>query len=188
MAADRRTSVTTPPTFGAPHPLGVAYDGDGVNVAVFSQTATAVEFCLFGDEGDEERVTLPERTAHVHHGHVAGIRPGQRYGLRVHGAWNPANGERHNPAKLLIDPYALAIDGDVTIGPELFGHDPSSPADQNDLDSAALVPKCVVVDRSFDWEGDAPPATPLNRSVIYETHVRGLSNTHPGVPSDSTLR
>ena len=172
------------PTFGAPHPLGVRFDGRGINVAVFSETATAVDLCLFDDDGNEERVRLPERTAHVHHAHVAGIRPGQRYGLRVDGPWNPANGERHNPTKLLVDPYALAIEGDVTVGPGLTGHDPANPSVRSTVDSAAMVPKCIVVDETFDWEDDASPDTPLDRSVIYEAHVRGLSKTHPDVPAE----
>jgi isoamylase len=176
--------VTTPAAFGAPHPLGVTYDGHGINVAVFSESASKIELCLFDDDDVEQRRTLPERTTHVHHGYFPGIRPGQRYGLRVHGTWNPAAGQRANPAKLLIDPYALAIDGDVTIGPALLGHDPADPLRRNDLDSAALVPKCVVVDRTFDWEDDARPATPLHRTVIYEAHVRGLSRTHPDVPAE----
>ena len=153
-------TTTSAVTFGVPHPLGVTYDGDGVNVAVFSEPATWVEFCLFDDDGRERRIRLPEHTAHVHHGYIPGIEPGQRYGFRVHGPWNPANGERCNPAKLLIDPYALAIEGDVTHGLALLGHRPSDPMAQNDLDSAPLVPKCIVVDRSFDWGDDAPPGHP----------------------------
>ncbi len=176
--------MTTAQGSGSPHPLGVRFDGNGVNVAVFSEIATSVEICLFDDDGIEERIALSDRTGHVHHGYVAGVVPGQRYGLRVHGRWNPANGERANPAKLLIDPYALAIEGDVTIGPALLGHHPARPRVRNDSDSAALIPKCIVVDRSFDWEGDEPPDTPLNDSVVYETHVRGMTMTHPGVPEE----
>ncbi len=167
---------------GVPHPLGVSYDGGGVNVAVFSVAAWSIDFCLFDDDGNETRIRLPEETAHVHHGYVAGIRPGQRYGLRVHGPWNPAHGERCNAAKLLIDPYALAIEGDVTHGLALLGHQPSDPMSQNHLDSAALMPKCVVVDRSFDWGDDAAPGHAWHGTVVYEAHVRGLSMTHPDVP------
>ena len=174
--------MTPSPTSGSPYPLGVLFDGRGINVAVFSEAATAVEICLFDDEGIEQRIELPERTAHVHHGYLLGVMPGQRYGLRVHGPWNPAHGERANPAKLLIDPYALAIEGDVTIGPALLGHHPKRIKLRNDSDSATLMPKCIVVDRSFDWEGDEPPRTPLNESSVYETHVRGLTMTHPDVP------
>ncbi|MFW2333800.1 glycogen debranching protein GlgX [Ilumatobacter sp.] len=176
--------MTTNPTFGAPHPLGVRSDGTGVNAAVWSETATVVELCLFDDDGNEERIALPERTAHVHHGHVAGIRPGQRYGLRVDGPWNPADGLRHNPAKLLVDPYALAIEGDIAIGPEMTGHEHDDPSVRSEVDSAPMVPKCVVIDEAFDWEGDTPPGIPMNHTVIYEAHVRGLSKTHPDVPAE----
>ena len=176
--------MTTIPTFGAPHPLGVRLDGDGVNVALFSEVATSVDVCLFDDDGRERRITLPERTGHVHHGYVPGVRAGQRYGFRVDGPWNPAAGQRCNPAKLLIDPYALAIDGDLTLGPELVGHTVADPHRRDLRDDAALVPKCIVVDPAFDWDGDVPPATPLDRTVVYEANVRGLSKTHPDVPDE----
>ena len=171
-------------TTGHPHPLGVTLTGRGVNVAVFSEVADQVEFCLFDEHGNETRLELPGRTAHVHHGYIDGIGPGQRYGLRVHGPWSPAVGQRCNPAKLLIDPYARAIDGDVTVGAELVGHDPRRPNRRNTTDSARHVPKCVVVDPGFDWEDDAPPAVPLDASIIYETHVKGLSRRHPEVPDE----
>src|SRR6202044_2153903 len=105
--------------------------------------------------GSEERVELPTRTGHVWHGTLAGVGPGQRYGLRVHGPWNPAQGLRCNPAKLLIDPYATAIDGEVRWGAEVFGQEPDDPEAVSDLDSAAAMPKCVVTERSFDWDGDS---------------------------------
>jgi isoamylase len=177
-------STTATATHGAPHPLGVTCDGNGVNVALYSESATKVEFCVFDDDGSERRYELPDHTAYVHHGHVAGIEPGQRYGFRVHGPWNPHHGERANPAKLLIDPYALAIDGDVTAGEALLGYDPADPMEPNEADSAPLMPKCIVVDRSFDWGDDAPPRTPLHQTVIYEAHVRGVSMTHPDVPHE----
>ena len=177
-------TTTSAATYGVPHPLGVTYDGDGVNVALYSESATTVEFCVFDDDGRERRFELPDHTAHVHHGYVAGIEPGQRYGFRVHGPWNPHQGERANPAKLLIDPYALAIEGDVTAGDALLGYDLDDPMQPDDVDSAPLMPKCIVVDRSFDWGDDVPPNTPFHQSVIYEAHVRGLSMTHPGVPNE----
>ena len=172
------------PSFGSPHPLGVTFDGAGVNVAVYSESATAVDICLFDDDGNEERFRLPDQTAHVHHGYLPGITPGQRYGLRVHGTWRPSAGRRANPAKLLIDPYAKAIEGDATVGEALLGHDPNHPTVRNELDSASLMPKCVVIDPTFDWEDDQHPNTPFAASVIYESHVRGLSMTHPDVPSE----
>ena len=113
---DPMATTTSAATYGVPHPLGVTYDGDGVNVALFSETATKVEFCVFDDDGRERRFELPDHTAHVHHGYVAGIEPGQRYGFRVHGPWDPHQGQRANPAKLLIDPYALAIEGAIFSG------------------------------------------------------------------------
>jgi isoamylase len=168
---------------GSPHPLGVTYDGHGVNVAVFSSVATRIEICLFDDDGVERCIVLPEQTAHVHHGYLADVAPGQRYGLRAHGPWNPAVGERVNSSKLLIDPYALAIEGEVEVGPAILGHHPANLKVRNDTDSAASVPKCIVVDRRFDWEDDAPPRIPLHDTTIYETHVRGLTMTHPDVPA-----
>ncbi|MDW3214616.1 MAG: glycogen debranching protein GlgX [Ilumatobacteraceae bacterium] len=175
-------TTTSAATYGVPHPLGVTYDGDGVNVALYSESATKVEFCVFDDDGREQRFELPDHTACTHHGYVAGVEPGQRYGFRVHGPWNPHHGERANPAKLLIDPYALAIEGDVVAGEALLGYDPADPLEPNTDDSAPLMPKCIVVDRSFDWGDDTPPDTPLHQSVLYEAHVRGLSMTHPDVP------
>jgi glycogen operon protein len=151
-------------------------------VAVSSEVADAVEFCLFDAAGSEERLALPERTAHVWHGLLPGVGPGQRYGLRVHGPWDPANGLRCNPAKLLIDPHATAIDGDVTWGKEVFGHDQDDPEKPNDLDSASAMPRCVVTDRSFEWEGDVHLRVPLEETVIYEAHVKGLTQRHPDVP------
>lgn len=177
-------STTAAATYGVPHPLGVTYDGNGVNVALYSESATEVEFCVFDDDGRERRYELHDHTAHVHHGYVAGIGPGQRYGFRVHGPWNPHHGQRANPAKLLIDPYALAIEGDVTAGTALLGYDPADPLEPSTLDSASLMPKCIVVDRTFDWGDDAPPDTPLHQSVVYEAHVRGVSMTHPDVPHE----
>ena len=169
--------------FGEPFPLGARWNGEGTNVAVYSESATVVELCLFDSDGSEERVVLPESTANVHHGFFPGVKPGQRYGLRVHGYWNPATGQRSNPAKLLIDPYALAIEGEVTWDRAVFGHQQDDPSLPNVADSAPYVPRCVVVDSSYDWEGDEAPKVPLHKSVIYETHVKGLTMTHPEVPT-----
>ena len=170
------------PLSGRPFPLGATPTSDGLNVAVSSEIAEAVEFCLFDADGAQDRVELPERTAHVWHGLLPGVGPGQRYGLRVHGPWSPRQGMRCNPAKLLIDPYATAVDGEVRWGPEVFGQEQDDPDAMSDLDSAAAMPRCVVTERSFDWEGDRRPDIPLDETVIYETHVKGFTQRHPEVP------
>jgi isoamylase len=143
-----------------------------------------VEFCLFDDDGTETRVELPERTAHVWHGFLPNVGPGRRYGLRVQGPWDLAAGQRCNPAKLLIDPYATAIDGEVQWGPAVFGQDQDNPGVANELDSASAMPKCVVTERAFDWAGDLRLRVPLEETVIYETHVKGLTQRHPDIPAD----
>lgn len=163
-------------------PLGARWDGDGTNFAIYSESAESIELCLFDEAGSEERIELPETTAHVHHGYLSGVGPGQRYGYRVHGKWEPGRGLRSNAQKLLIDPYALAVEGDVTWTPAVMAHRHDNPAIQDLTDSAPFVPRSVVVDPSFDWEDDAAPATPWHQTCIYETHVRGLTMTHPGVP------
>jgi isoamylase len=172
------------PQSGRSFPLGATPTAEGLNVAVSSEVAEAIEFCLFDENGTEERVALPERTAHIWHGLLPHVGPGQRYGLRVHGPWDPGNGLRCNPAKLLIDPHATAIDGDVTWGQSVFGHEQDHPDMRNDLDSASAMPKCVVTERSFDWDGDTRLHIPLEESVIYETHVKGLTQRHPEVPEE----
>jgi isoamylase len=168
---------------GSPFPPGAAWDGGGTNFSLFSENADAVELCLFDDSGGEARVRLPETTAHRWHGYVPGIGPGQRYGYRVHGPWKPQGGLRFSPSKLLLDPYSLAIDGDVDWGPEVFayrmGEDDLS---FDDRDDAARMPKSVVVDGSFYWGDDAPLRTPWHDTVIYETHVKGFTITHEGIP------
>ena len=177
-------SFTGEPWFGEPFPLGADWDGQGTNFALFSEQATAVELCLFDADGIEQRIELPEQTTHVHHGYFPGVGPGQRYGYRVHGPWAPHLGQRFNPRKLLLDPYALAIEGEVKWNPAVFGHKAGKPSQPSLLDSAPYVPRSMVIDTSFDWEDDAPPRIPLHRSVIYETHVRGLTMTHPDVPPE----
>jgi glycogen operon protein len=175
-------------TAGTPFPLGATWDGKGVNFALFSEHATSVELCLFSPDPPHHecgRVFLPERTAHIWHGYLEGVSPGQLYGYRVDGPYEPRSGHRFNRHKLLLDPYAKAIAGGIDWGAPVFGYDPASP--DLDLsfdrrDSASGVPKSVVVDTRFDWEDDAPPATPLDRMVIYETHVRGLTKQHPALP------
>ncbi|GGP84591.1 glycogen debranching protein GlgX [Saccharothrix coeruleofusca] len=167
---------------GTPYPLGATYDGVGTNFTLFSEVAEYVELCLFDDDGQETRVRLPEVDGFVHHGYLLGIGPGQKYGYRVHGPYDPEQGLRCNPNKLLIDPYAKAITGEVKWHESLFGYPFGEPDQRNDQDSAGHVPLSVVVSPFFDWANDRPPKTPYNESVIYETHVRGLTMQHPEVP------
>jgi isoamylase len=174
---------------GRPFPLGPTWDGEGTNFSIFSENAERVELCLFDEAGNERRFDLPERTAFNWHGYIPGLGPGQRYGYRVHGAYDPARGHRFNSAKLLIDPYAKAIEGAVDWRAANVLPYPPTGADDADLkpddeDDGHAVPKCVVVDPTFDWEGDRPPQTPWHETVIYETHVKGFTMRHPGVRED----
>jgi len=170
---------------GRPYPLGATSSSKGTNFAVFSEGATRVDLCLFDAVGKQtDCVTLRERTAHVWHCLLSDIKPGQLYGYRVHGPWEPEKGRRFNPNKLLIDPYAKAISGKVDWKAPIFGHDATS---GNDLkidtqDSAAGIPKCVVIESKFDWEGDCRPELPLADSAVYEVHVRGFSMRNPEIP------
>ena len=165
---------------GRAEPLGAAWDGRGTSFSLFSDAAEAVELCLFDAQGAETRAPL-QRSGDRWHGYVPGAGPGQRYGYRVHGPYDPDRGLRFNPAKLLLDPYALAIDGDVHWDASQYGH-----AGEDDgidhADSAPAMPRCVVVDGRFDWEDDRPPAVPWAQTVIYETHVKGFTRRMPGVP------
>ena len=167
---------------GRPYPLGATFDGVGTNFALFSETADFVELCLFDDEGNETRATLPEVDGFVHHGYLLGSGAGQRYGYRVHGPYDPERGLRCNPNKLLIDPYAKAISHEVDWDESLFGYQFASPGERNDLDSAGHVPYSLVVSPFFDWANDRPPRTPYNETVIYEAHVKGLTMRHPEIP------
>jgi isoamylase len=169
---------------GDPYPLGATWDGSGTNFAVFSQSAERVELCLFDEHGDETRYELPEVDAFVWHGYLEQAEPGQLYGYRAYGPYDPDKGYRSNPAKLLLDPYAKAVAGDVTWGPEAYGYTLEG---QDDLvadprDSAPFVPKAIVVDTAFEWGDDRRPHTPWHGTVIYETHVKGLTWRHPAVP------
>jgi isoamylase len=168
---------------GKPFPLGATWDGSGTNFAVFSEAAEHVELCLF-DDGVETRLRLPEVTAFVHHGYLPGVGPGQHYGFRVHGPWAPWDGQRCNRAKLLIDPYAKAIEGDLKWSRTVYSHADDDPDAPDPSDSSEAIPKSVVVNPYFDWAGDRSPDTPLERSVIYEAHVRGLTMRHPDVPPE----
>jgi glycogen operon protein len=168
---------------GRPYPLGAHYDGAGTNFALFSELAQRVELCLFDESGGETRVPLPEHTGLVWHGYVPGVGPGQRYGYRVHGPFAPERGQRCNPSKLLIDPYARAIEGGVQWDEAVFPYAFAAPDDsRNDADSAPFVPRSVVVNPFFDWADDRHPRTPAHESVIYELHVRGFTRRHPEVP------
>jgi isoamylase len=167
---------------GTAYPLGATYDGVGTNFALFSSVADLVDLCLLDADGAETRVTLNEMDGFVWHGYLPGVGPGQRYGYRVHGPYEPAAGHRCNPAKLLLDPYAKAIEGQVDWAPAVFSYQFGSPGDRNDEDSAPYVPRSVVVNPYFDWGADRPPGTPYHESVIYEAHVRGLTRMHPQVP------
>ncbi|HSY16125.1 MAG TPA: alpha-amylase family glycosyl hydrolase, partial [Jatrophihabitantaceae bacterium] len=164
---------------GTAYPLGATYDGSGTNFALFSEVADWVELCLFAPDGAETRIRLPEQDAFVWHAFLPGVEPGQRYGYRVHGPYEPASGLRCNPAKLLLDPYAKAIDGRIDWRPSLFSYDLGYPDSHNSDDSAAHMPKSVVINPYFDWGVDRPPKHPYAASVIYETHVKGLTQQHP---------
>ncbi|HEY3737866.1 MAG TPA: glycogen debranching enzyme, partial [Jatrophihabitans sp.] len=167
---------------GSAYPLGATYDGTGTNFALFSEVAQRVELSLFDTDGAETRVELPEVDGFVWHAFLPGIEPGQRYGFRVHGPYDPANGNRCNPSKLLLDPYAKAIDGTIDWDESIFGYRFGDPSSRNDSDSAAHVPKCVVINPFFDWDADRPPRTTYADSVIYELHVKGMTQLHPKVP------
>lgn len=172
---------------GNVYPLGAHWDGKGTNFALFSENATGVELCLFDRDDRETRIELTEVSNFVWHGYLPGVGPGQRYGFRVHGPYAPNEGHRFNANKLLIDPYGKAIDGDVKNGPELFGYsweDPEEDLSFSELDNGHLVPKSVVVDRSFDWEGDELLCTPWHETVIYEIHVKGFTKLHPDIPEE----
>ncbi|MGH8903148.1 MAG: glycogen debranching protein GlgX [Egibacteraceae bacterium] len=170
---------------GHPYPLGARWDARGTNFAVFSEFAEGVELCLFDREGYEHRIEMSEVTAFIWHCYLPGIGPAQRYGFRVHGPYDPCHGHRFNPNKLLLDPYAKAIEGNVDWDPSVFGY-PLGGDDlvRNDGDSAPHVPKAVVINPFFDWGDDRPLRTPWNETVIYETHVRGISMRHPDVPAE----
>ena len=170
---------------GNPQPLGATFDGSGTNFALFSELASRVELCLFDEDGRELRVELPERTGFVWHGYLPRVGPGQRYGYRVHGPYEPARGMLCNPNKLLLDPYARAIEGQVRWNPAVYNEPAHSVAEvdeRNDDDSASFMPRCVVVNPYFDWDNDRPPRTPWHETVIYEVHVKGFSQLHPDVP------
>jgi isoamylase len=166
---------------GKPYPLGATWDGKGVNFALFSENAKAVDLCLFENPAPgakETRFTVPEQTAHVWHCYIPGIMPGQAYGWRVYGLYEPYLGQRFNPNKLLLDPYAKTISGQISWNDAVLGFVPGTDA-MDTRDSAPYVPKAIVIDPTFDWGDDKRPETPLHRSVIYEMHVKGFTAVHP---------
>ncbi|MEU6967656.1 glycogen debranching protein GlgX [Kitasatospora aureofaciens] len=169
---------------GKPYPLGATYDGAGTNFAVFSESADRIELCLLDEDGSETAVELRETDAFVRHAYLPGIQPGQRYGFRVHGPYNPGLGQRHNSAKLLLDPYAKAMSGHIDWDESVYGYHFGAPERRNDLDSAPHTMHSVVINPYFDWGTDHPPRTDYHRTVIYEAHVKGLTQLHPGIPEE----
>ncbi|MEV5041180.1 MULTISPECIES: glycogen debranching protein GlgX [unclassified Microbacterium] len=169
---------------GSAYPLGATFDGNGTNFALFSECAEKVELCLFDESGEETRVELIDVDAFVWHAYLPSVQPGQRYGYRVHGPYDPENGQRFNPNKLLLDPYAKAVDGQIEWDQSVFSYTFGDPDSTNDDDSAGAMMKGVVVNPYFDWQGDRQPKTPYAESVIYEAHVKGLTMTHPDIPED----
>jgi isoamylase len=167
---------------GQAYPLGATYDGAGTNFAIFSEVADRIELCLFDDDGTETRLTLPEVDSYVWHGFVPTIEPGQLFGYRVHGPYDPSAGLRCNPNKLLLDPYSKAVDGIFDWNQSLFSYNFGDPDSRNDEDSAPSMPKSVVINPFFDWANDRPPNHEYQDTVVYEAHVKGLTQTHPGIP------
>ena len=169
---------------GTAYPLGATFDGGGTNFALFSEVADRVELCLFDEDGTETRIDLIDVDAYVWHGYLPQVQPGQRYGYRVHGRYDPEQGVRCNPNKVLLDPYAKATVGAYDWDQSLFSYTFGDPDSENDEDSAAHVMQSVVVNPFFDWSGDRPPKTPYKESLIYEAHVKGLTHLHPDIPED----
>ncbi|HEY1165362.1 MAG TPA: glycogen debranching protein GlgX [Chitinophaga sp.] len=175
---------------GQPYPLGATWDGEGVNFALYAENATSVELCLFDapkDAAEKDCVKLADRNNHVWHIYLPGVKPGQLYGYRIDGPFEPNEGHRFNRNKVLIDPYAKAIAGTVSWHDSLFGYEMGHPDQDlsfNAADSAPYIPKSVVIDGRFDWENDKPLKTPYHESIIYETHVKGFTKLHPGIPEE----
>ncbi|WP_431523749.1 glycogen debranching protein GlgX [Mycobacterium shigaense] len=192
-AVSPETGAPTAPTKwpGNAYPLGASYDGAGTNFSLFSEIADKVDLCLIDERGDETRITLDEVDGYVWHAYLPNISPGQRYGFRVHGPFDPASGHRCDPSKLLLDPYGKSFDGDFTFGQALFSYDLSAVDLGGDtaatgtppmIDSLGHTMTSVVINPFFDWAFDRAPLTPYHETVIYEAHVKGLTQTHPGIP------
>ncbi|HEX4215974.1 MAG TPA: glycogen debranching protein GlgX [Candidatus Dormibacteraeota bacterium] len=171
---------------GHPYPLGASFQGTGTNFSIFSEVAERVELCLFDEQGNETRVDLAEQTALCWHGYLPNVYPGQRYGFRVHGPFEPSKqGTRCNPSKLLLDPYARAVEGQVRWDPSVYGYPVGGDdSTRDDRDSGPFMPKAVVTNPWFNWNGDRLPKTPWHDTVIYETHVKGFTWLHPDIPKD----
>lgn len=169
---------------GEPYPLGSTYDGAGTNFALFSDVAEKVELCLISADGEETRIELEEVDAHIWHCYIPSIMPGQRYAYRIHGQFDPANGKRCDPNKLLVDPYAKAFDGEFDGHPSLFNYDIHDHSKRNTEDSLGHTMTSVVINPFFDWGADRAPRTPYNETVIYEAHVKGMTMTHPDIPEE----
>jgi isoamylase len=188
MPARKRAPKALPPPprqwVGRPYPLGATYDGAGTNFSLFSGVAEGVELCLLSGDGEpgEIRIELTEVDGYCWHTYLPDIRPGQRYGYRIRGPWNPAQGLWCNPAKLLLDPYAKTVDGEVDWDPACFAYDIANPDKPNIADSAPHVPRAVVSDPFFDWGNDRPPDHPMHETIIYETHVRGMTMRRHEIP------
>src|SRR6202453_1790156 len=194
-AASPETDRATPtlPTVwpGNAYPLGASYDGAGTNFSLFSEIAERVDLCLIDERGDETRIPLDEVDGYVWHAYLPNITPGQRYGFRVHGPFDPGAGHRCDPSKLLLDPYGKSFDGDFTFGQALFSYDLTAVDPNGDtaitgtppmIDSLGQTMTSVVINPFFDWAFDRAPLTPYHETVIYEAHVKGMTQTHPGVP------
>ncbi|HUQ65469.1 MAG TPA: alpha-amylase family glycosyl hydrolase, partial [Flavitalea sp.] len=175
---------------GGPYPLGATWDGEGVNFAVFAENAEGMDLCLFNSldsKNEEERIRFTEVSHHVWHIYIPGLKPGQLYGFRAHGPYEPSLGLRYNPNKLLIDPYAKAISSPVVWNEALFGYIMGHSEEDlsfSETDSAPFAPRSVVIDPNFDWQGDKRPNVPYHKTIIYEAHVKGFTKTHPGIPEE----
>ena len=182
---ERDERVISASAAGRPEPLGSAYDGRGTNFSVFSSVARQVDLCLFYDGGVETRIALPAKTGSYFHGYFENVRPGQRYGFRVHGPWSPAEGSVCCPEKLLLDPYARALEGSVLWDDAFFPFEAGRPAAPvHSGDTAPLAPKSIVIDPVFDWKEDRRPNTPIGHTILYEVHVKGFTVRHPAVPPE----
>ncbi len=171
---------------GRPYPLGATYDGAGTNFSLFSEVATRIELCLFDEQGKESRHDLPEVDGFCWHGYVPNIEPGQRYGFRVHGPYDPEHGHRCNPHKMLLDPYAKAIEGHPQWSEALYGHRWAAPEGAlSELDSAPVAPRSVVTNPWFDWDDDRPPRHAWHDTIVYEVHVKGFTEKHPDVDPEA---
>ena len=175
---------------GSPFPLGATWDGEGVNFALYAENATAVDLCLFNSKeevNESVRVRVEERTHHVWHIYIPGLAPGQLYGYRVYGPYEPHSGHRFNPNKFLIDPYAKAISDTVQWHDSMFGYEignPNADLSFGSADSVPFMPRSVVIDPNFDWEGDKLPKIPYHKTIIYEAHVKGFTKLHPEIPEN----